>query len=85
MGFAEEAATIIPQALSGQEELLPVKLRNYCKRVGLPFYYLYRSINYTRPVARINYLFSSYVPSVVSLWNSLPDHVKVNHKQRGNG
>ena len=33
--------------------------------------------NYTRPFARTNYLFSSFVPSVVSLWNSLPDHVKV--------
>jgi len=30
--------------------------------------------NYTRPFARTNYLFSSFVPS---LWNSLPDHVKV--------
>jgi len=29
------------------------------------------------PFARTNYLFSSFVPSVVSLWNSLPDHVKV--------
>ena len=33
--------------------------------------------NYTRPFACTNYLFSSFVPSVVSLWNSLPDHVKV--------
>jgi len=34
-------------------------------------------VNYTRPFTRTNYLFSSFVPSVVSLWNSLPDHVKV--------
>ena len=33
--------------------------------------------NYTRPFAYTNYLFSSFVPSVVSLWNSLPDHVNV--------
>ena len=33
--------------------------------------------NYTRPFARTNYLFSSFVPSVVSLWNNLPDHIKV--------
>jgi len=33
--------------------------------------------NYTRPFARTNYLFLSFVPSVVSLWNSLPDRVKV--------
>ena len=33
--------------------------------------------NYTRPFAQTNYLFSSFVPSVVSLWNSLPDDVKV--------
>ena len=32
---------------------------------------------YTRPFARTNFMFSSFVPSVVSLWNSLPDHVKV--------
>ena len=31
--------------------------------------------NYTRPCTR--YLFSSFVPSVVSLWNNLPDHIKV--------
>ena len=33
--------------------------------------------NYTRPFAHTNYLFSSFVLSVVSLWTSLPDDVKV--------
>ena len=29
-----------------------------------------------RPFARTNYLYSSFVPSVISLWNNLPDSVK---------
>ena len=29
-----------------------------------------------KPFARTNYLYSSFVPSVISLWNNLPDSVK---------
>ena len=34
------------------------------------------TLNYIRPFARTNYLYSSFVPSVISLWNNLPDSVK---------
>ena len=33
------------------------------------------TLNYIRPFARTNYLYSSFVPSVISLWNNLPDSV----------
>ena len=31
------------------------------------------TLNYIRPFARTNYLYSSVVPSVITLWNNLPD------------
>ena len=34
------------------------------------------TLNYIRPFARTNYLYSSFVPSIISLWNNLPDSVK---------
>ena len=34
------------------------------------------TLNYIRPFARTNYLYSSFVPSVITLWNNLPDSVK---------
>ena len=33
------------------------------------------TLNYIRPFARTNYLYSSFVPSVIYLWNNLPDSV----------
>ena len=40
-------------------------------------YFPYSSIlQYIRPFARTNYLYSSFVPSIISLWNNLPDSVK---------
>ena len=33
-------------------------------------------LNYIGPFARTNYLYSSFVPSVISLWNNLHDSVK---------
>ena len=33
-------------------------------------------LNYIRPFAGTNYLYLSFVPSVISLWNNLPDSVK---------
>jgi len=35
-----------------------------------------RSLNFTRPFARANYLFHSFVPSVIGLWNNLPHSLK---------
>ena len=32
-------------------------------------------LNYIRSFARTNYSYSSFVPSVISLWNNLPDSV----------
>ena len=32
--------------------------------------------NFSRPFARTQYMFSSFVPSVITLWNALPNSVK---------
>ena len=34
------------------------------------------STNFIRPFARTNYLYHSFVPSVISMWNNLPNYVK---------
>lgn len=39
-------------------------------------YHCNRSANFARPFARTNYLFHSFVPNVISLWNNLPSSVK---------
>ena len=39
-------------------------------------YFQYSSSHTLRPFARTNYLYSSFVPSVITLWNNLPDSVK---------
>ena len=41
-------------------------------------YYLNRTstFNFIRPFAHTNYMYHSFVPSVVSSWNNLPDSVK---------
>ena len=41
-----------------------------------PYSSSHGTLNYIRPFARTNYLYSSFVPSVISLWNNLPDSVK---------
>jgi len=35
-----------------------------------------RSLNFTRPFAHTNYLYHSFVPSVIGLWNNLPPSLK---------
>ena len=40
-------------------------------------YFPYSSNSWHSPVACTNYLYSSFVPSVISLWNNLPDSVKI--------
>lgn len=35
-----------------------------------------RSLNFTRPFAHTNYLYHSFVPSVIGLWNNLPHSLK---------
>ena len=41
-----------------------------------PYSSSHGTLNYIRPFAHTNYLYSSFVPSVISLWNNLPDSVK---------
>jgi len=33
--------------------------------------------NFIRPLAQTNYMYHSFVPSVISLWNILPDYLKI--------
>ena len=35
------------------------------------------TFNFTRPFARTNYMYHSFVPSVITSWNNLPDSVKL--------
>ena len=36
-----------------------------------------RNCNFIRPFSRLNYMYHSFVPSVISLWNNLPQSVKL--------
>ena len=45
---------------------------------NLPYYLNCTStFNFTRPFAHTNYMYHSFVPSVISSWNNLPDSVKL--------
>ena len=45
---------------------------------NLPYQFIRTStLNFIRPFARTNYMYHSFVPSVVSSWNNLPDSVKL--------
>ena len=39
--------------------------------------YSTRNCNFIRPFSRLNYMYHSFVPSVISLWNNLPQSVKL--------
>jgi len=36
--------------------------------------YYTRNCNFIRPFSRLNYMYHSFVPSVISLWNNLQPH-----------
>ena len=45
---------------------------------NLPYQFIHTStLNFIRPFAHTNYMYYSFVPSVVSSWNNLPDFVKL--------
>ena len=45
---------------------------------NLPYQFICTStLNFIRPFAHTNYMYYSFVPSVVSSWNNLPDSVKL--------
>ena len=39
--------------------------------------YSTRNCNFIRPFSRLNYMYYSFVPSVISLWNNLPASIKL--------
>ena len=41
-----------------------------------PYSSSHGTLSYIRPFAHTNYLYSSFVPFVIFLWNNLPDSVK---------
>ena len=44
---------------------------------NLPYQFICTStLNFIRPFAHTNYMYHSFVPSVVSSWNNLPDSIK---------
>ena len=45
-------------------------------KIYFPYSSSHATLNYIRPFARTNYLYSLFVPSIISLWNNLPDSVK---------
>jgi len=45
---------------------------------NLPYQFIFTgTLNFIRPFALTNYMYHSFVPSVVSSWNNLPDSVKL--------
>ena len=69
---------LISKNFLGKHPLRPPSLAClfvYIVQNYFPYSSSHGTLNYIRPFARTNYLYSSFVPSVISLWNNLPDSV----------